>query len=67
MLMLALWLQAAPDAATGTIQDMNNALSPYIVGHTVGTVVLDSLVVAVFLGTVTIARYFVSRRKETKA
>lgn len=66
MLLLALWLQARPEGAMGALQDMNNSLEPYIVGHNIGTTINDSLYVAVFLGVVTIVRYFVSRNRKAK-
>lgn len=66
MLMLALWLQAGPDAAMGALQGMNNSLEPYIVGHAIGTTVFDSLLVAVFLSIITIVRFFVSRNQKAK-
>ncbi len=50
----------------GALQDMNNSLEPYIVGHNIGTTINDSLYVAVFLGVVTIVRYFVSRNRKAK-
>jgi hypothetical protein len=66
MLMFALWIQAGPDAAMGAIQDMNNSLEPYIVGHAIGTTIYDSLFVVVFLSVITIVRYFVSRNRKAK-
>lgn len=67
MLQIALWLQADTEGAMGALQDMNNSLGPYIVGKNVGYTIYDSLLVAVFLGIITIVRYFVSRNRQMKA
>ncbi len=63
----ALWLQAGPEGAMGALQDMNNSLGPAIVGYNVLSTIYDSLFVGVFLGIITMVRYFVSRSRVTKA